>query len=100
MIIVPMMRAPTKDPSLEGSASASAEALAEPSKLGSLVGALIIGTIIIPAWWIFPTVFAIQVRNLINKKTDIMTRYSYLGAAFLLVLYLWTDVVLKGLSDS
>jgi hypothetical protein len=46
-----------------------------------------------PAFWVFPTVVVIQVRTLLKKNRDVMTRQSYVWAAVLLCLYFWTGLL-------
>ena len=76
------------------------EVLVNPAHRRSAVGALLLSMVIYPAWWVFPIVFSVQLRNLLRKRWNAMTPYSYLGAAVLLGLYFWTDFVGKGLMGS
>lgn len=72
--------------------------LVRPPYRPSAFGALFFAMVIFPAWWIFPTVFAVQLRNLLKRRWNAMTPYSYVGAAILLSLYFWTDFVAKALN--
>ncbi len=76
------------------------ELLANPAYRPSFIGVLFFSVLVFPAWWVFPIVFAVQFRNLLKKKRDVMTPYSYVAAAILLGLYFWTDFIGKGLMNN
>jgi hypothetical protein len=66
---------------------------ADPEAIGYLIF-LPFFAFICPGLWVFPAVVVIQVRNLLKKKLDVMTRQSYVWAAALLGLYFWTGLCL------
>jgi hypothetical protein len=69
--------------------------LATPNGRRIFVLAILVSLFLLPGFWIFPIVFAVQIRNVVKSKWERMSPYSYVEAAMLLGLYFWTDFIGK-----